>query len=181
MVGVILTVIRILSVWLAVFGVLHKICSMASSAIGSAAGLFSGTAGMKISAPILGSLLYGGLIAVICMGLFILGIFAVVKIQKGDLTLTTAWQASANNSVLPTALLLLSFLVSFISLSIAMVLIALSIIASLTCGVLTAQYVYAGSKSGLFWLLFFLAVVVIAIVTYYAVPVLALKAMGELP
>ena len=179
MVSIILTVARVLSVWLAVFGVLNKMCGMVSSAMGAYSyGLSSYMDMPKISAPVLGSLLYGGLIAVICMGLFILGVFAVVKIQKGDLSFVTAWQASANNSVLPTVLLLLSFLVSFLSLGLAIALIGLSIIASITFGVLTAQYVYNGQKTGLYWLLFFVAVVVIAIITYYVVPMLALKAMG---
>ncbi len=179
MVSIILTVARVLSVWLAVFGVLNKMCSMASSAMGMYSYGFSSYMVMpKISAPILGSLLYGGLIAIVCMALFIVCLFAVVKIQKGTLSFVTVWQASANNSVLPTALLLLAFLVSFVSLSIALVLICLSIVASLTFGVLTAQYVYDGNKTGLYWLLFFAAVVVITIATYYIVPMLALKAVG---
>ncbi len=179
MVSIILTVARVLSVWLAVFGVLNKMCSMASSAMGMYGYGFSSYMVMpKISAPILGSLLYGGLIAIVCMALFIVCLFAVVKIQKGTLSFVTVWQASANNSVLPTALLLLAFLVSFVSLSIALVLICLSIVASLTFGVLTAQYVYDGNKTGLYWLLFFAAVVVITIATYYIVPMLALKAVG---
>lgn len=180
MVSAILTVIRILSVCLAVYGVLHKICSITSAAINPSGGLLYGGTRLKITAPILGSLLYGALIAVVCMGLFVLGVFAVVKLQKGDLSLRGAWQASAGNSMLATALLLLSFLVSFLSLPIALALIGLSVVASIAFGALTAQFVHTGSKSGMFWLLFFLAVVVIAIITYYAVPALAMKAAGDI-
>ena len=173
-VSLLLTVIRVLSMGLAVFGVLNNLCNSFSGSISSAFNTYE----IKVSAPFLGSLLYGGLIAAVGMALFILGIFAVVKQQGGSLSLRGAWQASAGNGVLPTALLLVSFLLSFMSVPLALAFVALSVMASLTFGALTIQFVHTKNSSGLFWLIYFVAVVVIVGVCRYAVPELLLKAVG---
>lgn len=171
-VSLLLTVIRVLAVGLAVFGVLRNICAYIST--------FLDYAEIKIGAPFLGSLLYGGLIALLTMTLFALAIFAVVKQQGGSLSLRRAWQASAGNGVLPTALLLASFLLSFVSLPIALVFVALSVMASLSCGVLTVQFVHTQASSGLFWLLYFVGIIVIALICRFAVPGLLMDAVGKI-
>lgn len=174
MVSILLTVIRVLALGLAIFGVLHKICSSAASAVNS----YSYYNTVKISAPFFGSLLYGILIAAIGMGLFILVVFVCAKAQKSTLSLGGAWQASANNGVLATALLLLAFLLSFVSISMALAFIAMAILASLIFGALTVQYTCPGSDSGLCWLVYFIGAVVVIFIGYQLFPMLLVKAAG---
>lgn len=171
-VSLLLTVIRVLAMGLAVFGVLRNICASISSLLDYDE--------IAIGAPFLGSLLYGGPIAALTMALFILALFAVIKLQGGGLSLRGAWQASAGNGVLPTALLLVSFLLSFISLPIALAFVALSVMASLSCGALTVQFVHTKSGSGQFWLMYFVAVIIIVLICRYAVPNLLMNAVGEI-
>ena len=174
MVSILLTVIRVLALGLAIFGVLARVCGSAASAFG----MYSYGESIKISAPFFGSLLYGGLIAVIGMALFILVVFACAKVQKSAISLSGAWQASANNGVLPTILLLLAFLLSFASVSMALTFIALSVLASLIFGALSVQYTCPGSDSGLCWLVYFIGIAVVVFIGYQLFPTLFLKAAG---
>lgn len=169
LVGILLTVIRVLSVGLVIFGVLNKICGLSGSTVGKY---------LKISPPFFGSLLYGALIAAIGMGLYILAIFAVAKIQKSGLSLAAAWQYSANNGVLTTALLLLGFLLSFLSIRAALVCVLLAVLASLLFSVLTMQFACGGNRSGLFWLAFFAGTAIVLFLCYKLFPTLILKAVG---
>lgn len=169
LVSILLTVIRVLSMGLVIFGVLNKICGMSGSAVGRY---------LKISAPFFGSLLYGALIAVIGMGLYILAIFVVAKIHESNLSLAAAWQYSANNGVLTTALLLLGFLLSFLSIRAALACILLALLSSLLFSVLTAQFVCGGNRSGLFWLAFFAGIAIALFLCYKLFPTLILKAVG---
>lgn len=168
--GILLTVIRVLAAGLATFGLLSNVCRSIVS--------FLDTDKLKIAAPFFGSMLYGGLIAVIGTALFILGFFAIAKLQKSQLSLTAAWQTSALNSILPTLLLLAAFLASFVSFSAALALLALSVIASLVCGVLTAQFSCERTNSGLFWVLFLIVIAIIALVCWKVVPSLVMNAIG---
>ena len=168
--GVMLTVLRLLAVGLALFGILHKAC-------GSFVEL-ADSEKLKISVPFFGSMLNGGLIALMGMGLFILGCFLIAKLRQSSLTLSGAWQYSALNSVLPTLLLLVSFPVSFLSIPAALVFIVLSVLASLVCGVLTAQLACEKTNSGLYWMLFLAVIAVIAVVMWMFAPKLIGSAIG---
>ena len=85
--AIVLTVVRVLAMGLAVYGLLRKICSAVMDTMLSAMGLagaltgsgLSGAAGTSISASFLGSLLWGIIMALIGMALFILMIFALVS------------------------------------------------------------------------------------------------------
>ena len=175
MVSTLLTVIRVLALGLAIFGVLHKICSTVVSAINEYS--YSRDA-VKVSAPLFESLLYGGLIAIIGMALFILVVFVAAKAQKSTLSLGGAWQASANNGVLTTALLLLAFLLSFVSISMALTFILLAVLSSIIFGALSVQYTCPGSDSGLSWLVYFLGAAVVIFISYKFFPTLLFKAAG---
>lgn len=170
-VSIFFTVVRVLSMGLIIFGVLNKICGISGSSVSKY---------LKISAPFFGSLLYGALIAVIGMCLYILAIFAVAKIQKSELSLITVWQYSANNGVLTTALLLLGFLLSFLSIQAALACILLAVLSSLLFSVLTAQLACNGNRSGLFWLTFFAGVAIVLFLCYKLFPMLILKTVGDI-
>ena len=174
MVSILLTVIRVLALGLAIFGLLNRVCGAAASAFSS----YSYYDSIKISAPFFESLLYGGLIAVIGMALFILVIFVSAKTQKSTLSLGGAWQVCANNGVLTTALLLLAFLLSFASISMALTFILLAVLSSVVFGVLSVQYTCPGSDSGLCWLVYFIGAAVVLFIGYQFFPTLLLKAAG---
>lgn len=175
-VSIILTVVRVLALGLAIFGVLNRVCGIADSVF-KAYG-YSTSDAVKISAPIFESLLYGALIAAIGMALFILVVFVAAKVQKSPLSLAGAWQASANNGILTTALLLLAFLLSFASISMALTFIALAVLSSLIFGVLTVQYTCPSSDSGLSWLVYFIGAVVVIFIGCQIFPPLLLNAAG---
>ena len=181
-----LTVIRFLAMGLAVYGLLRKICSsvmnVAMSAMGVAGALpggdFSGAAGTGISAPFFGSILWGGIMAIVGMALFILMVFALVKIQKGSVSIKAIFEASAANGILTSALLLVAFIVSFLSVSWCIAFLLLSCISWMICGVLTAQLLCQDNSSGKFWLLYFVGVVLVTVIGYYVLPNLFLNAVG---
>lgn len=178
MVSILLTVIRVLALGLAIFGVLLRACGTAASALNAYSSYSYSRDAVKISAPLFESLLYGGLIAAIGMALFILVIFVAAKVQKSTLSLGGAWQVSANNGVLTTALLLLSFLLSFASIPMALTFIALAVLSSIIFGALSVQYACPGSDSGLSWLVYFLGAAVVIFIGYKFFPTLLLKAAG---
>lgn len=168
--GIMLTVLRVLAGGLALFGILNKCCNWFVE--------LADTEKLKISAPFFSCLLYGGLIALMGMGLFILGCFLAGKCRQSILSPYAAWQASALNSVLPTFLLLVSFAASFVSIPAALAFIALSVAASLVCGVLTVQLACEKTNSGIFWMLFLAVVAVIAVVMWMFAPKLIGSAIG---
>lgn len=170
MISILLTVIRVLAAGLVVFGVLRNVCTAVTDSL-------SFSIEMSIDAPLIGSLLYGGLTAVLGMALFIAALFVVVKSQGGQISLPGAWQASAGNGVLPTLMLLLAFLLTFVSLPLALACAMLSIVASLICGVLTVQFIHSKTSSGMLWLVFFVAVVVIILICRCTAPTLVFNAV----
>ena len=180
-----LTVIRFLALGLAVFGLLRNICSTATSAAATAMGAMGAitdAAGMSVAttikAPFLGSILWGGIIALIGMALFAVMVFALVRIQKGTTSFKAIFEASSANGILTSALLLVAFVLSFLSLSLCLAFIGLSLFSWMICGVLTAQLLCPDNASGKFWLLYFVGVVLVVIIGYYVIPGLFLKAVG---
>lgn len=162
--AVILTVIRALAMGLAVYGLLHKICSIALTTAMSAMGGFGSYAGMlgtSIKAPLVGSLLYGALMALAGMALFVVMVFVLSKLTGGSVGVKAVYQASAANGVLTTAILLLAFLLSFVNVTAGVVFLLLACLSWMVSGVLTAQLVCADNRSGKFWLLYFVGVVLV--------------------
>lgn len=176
-----LTVIRALTMSLAIFGVLHSLCKFIQKTAMQSMGGFNLDnigAGVKISAPILESLLYGILIAVIGMALFVLLLFVMVKIQKGTMSIRAIYEASACNGILTSLLLLLTFIFSLFSIQAALVFVALSLLSWVVFGILTAQIVCPNSNSGLFWFILFLGIAIIFGIGFKLIPALGLKAVG---
>ena len=181
LVPVTMSVIRLLAVGLAIYGVLHNVCGTAFDFIQSSLLRDGETANFltaKITVSIPKCLLYGALIAAIGMALFMVMAFALIKLQHGSTKLSTVYKASASNGVLTSTLLLLSFLCSFVSLKASLVFIALSMISWVICGVFTIQIVCPNSGSGILWLSYFIGVALIVVAGYYAIPPLFLRAVG---
>jgi len=80
--------------------------------------------------------------------------------------------------VLTSALLLLSFICSFLHLGLCIGLLALSCLAWMITGVLTAQMLNQDNVSGKFWLSYVIGAVLVIVVGYYVMPGLFLKAAG---
>lgn len=178
--AIILTVIRALAMGLAVYGLLRKACAIALQTAMMTAGAFSSPSlfSTSIKAPLMGSLLYGALMGVAGMALYILMVFALMKLQKGTASLRAVYEASAANGILPTALLLLVFLTSFVSMPLAIVCLILAGLSWVVCGVLTAQLLCADNVSGKFWVLYFVGVVLVFWASGYIMPNLFLNAVG---
>jgi hypothetical protein len=177
--AIILTVIRALAMGLAVYGLLRKACAIAlQTAMMATGGFGMEMISTRIEAPLVGSLLYGALIGLAGMALYILMVFVLMKLQKGGASLRAVYEASAANGVLPTALLLLVFLASFVSMPFAVLCLVLAGLSWVVCGVLTAQLLCADNVSGKFWVLYFVGVVLVFWASGLILPNLFLGAVG---
>lgn len=182
-VPIILAVIRLLSLGLALYGFLNKACKDALDLITKTLFRYSSSAEIltaKLFPSLPMCLIIGALIAVICMFLFILMLFALVRIQHGTTSFSTIFKASAANGLPTTALLLLAFLCSFASFTICMIFVALSLLSWIISGLRTAQLVCPDSSSGTFALMYFVGVVLIIIVSYWIIPSLFFNAVGSI-
>lgn len=178
---IVLSVVRLLVMGLAIYGLLNKICKVMFSYIttsflryGNSTALL--TASLTASLP--KCLIFGALIAVIGMLLFLAMLYALVKIQQGEASFSEIFKASAANGVPTSALLLLSFLFSFISPTPAMVLIGLAMLCWIISGVRTAQIVSPNNSTGTFALLYFVGVALVIVVGYLIIPTLFRQAVG---
>lgn len=177
--AIILTVIRALAMGLAVYGLLRKACAIAlQTAMMTTGGYGMEMMSTRIEAPLVGSLLYGALIGLAGMALYILMVFVLMKLQKGGASLRAVYEASAANGILPTALLLLVFLASFISMPFAILCLVLAGLSWVVCGVLTVQLLCADNVSGKFWVLYFVGVVLVFWASGLILPNLFLNAAG---
>lgn len=168
-----LGVIRLLVMGLAIYGLLRKICQDALSIITMSVLRYSSTAGIltaSLTASLPQCLIFGAMIAAVGMLLFMVMVFALVKIQHGIATFADVFKASAANGVPTTMLLLLAFLASFISTTFCLIFFALAMLSWIISGVITAQLLCPNNSSGSFWLLYFVGVVLILVVGYYVIP-----------
>lgn len=178
---IILTVIRMLAMGLAIYGLLSKLCKIMFTAITTSILRYGDSTSIltaSLTASLSKSLIFGALIGAVCMLLFIAMLYALVKIQHGQITLSDSYKASAANGVPTSTLLLLSFLLSFISPGLSIACIALAMLAWIISGVRTAQIMSPNSSTGTFSLLYFVGVVLIIIAAYYMIPPLYKQAVG---
>lgn len=176
--AVVLTIVRVLAMFLAIYGLLHKICKSAMSMLAISGG--SSVIGMGISAPLISSFIYGALIAVAGMALFIGVVFAIVKIQHGTASIKAVFEVSAANGVLTSVLLLVAFAASFVSIEGCILFILLACISWVVCGVLSAQVLCPSNSFGSFWLVYFIGVLLIYFVGFKIIPSLFAGAVGDI-
>lgn len=178
---IVLFVARLLLMGLAIYGLLRKICSEALSFITSSVLRYGNTSDIltaKLTASFPKCLVFGSLIAAVCMFLFMILLFLLTKIQHRTLSLSDIFKASAANGLPASVLLLLSFRFSFVSITPCLIFMILAMLVWMISGVLTVRLVCPDGNSSAFWLLYFVGVVLIAIAGYYVIPPLLLRAVG---
>ena len=169
-----LTIIRALALFLALYRLTQGLVDWMVALSG---GL---TSGIKISVPILSFLLYGSLMALACMALFILLVFLMVKLQHGTASLRAVYEASAANGILTSMLLLAACLISFVSLRYCLLVLCMSCIVWLISGVLTAQILCPQDSFLKFWLVYIAGAVIVLVIGSYVVYPLLIKAIGDI-
>lgn len=178
---IVLSVVRLLAMGLAIYGLLSKICKVVFTFMTTSILRYSSSAEIltaSLTASLPKCLFFGALIALIGMLLFLAMLYALVKIQHGDATFSEIFKASAANGIPTSALLLLSFLLSFISPVPSILFIALAMLSWIISGVRTAQIVSSNNSTGAFCLLYFVGVVLIIVIGYYVIPPLNRQAVG---
>lgn len=178
---IVLTVIRLLAMGLAIYGYLNKVCKEILTLITTTIFRYGSTADIltaKLIASLPKSLFFGALIAAIGMLLFAAMLYTLVKIQHGEATFGDIFKVSAANGVPTSALLLLAFLCSFLSVTPCMFFIVLSMLSWIISGVRTARLVAPNSDSGAFGVMYFVGVVLIIVVGYWVIPTIFLWAVG---
>lgn len=179
---IVLTVIRLLAMGLAIYGFLSKICKIVFTFMTTSILRYSSSADIltaSLTASLPKCLFFGALIAAIGMFLFIIMLYALVKIQNDyKMSFSDLFRASAANGVPISALLLLSFLVSFISPAPALILIGLAMLCWIISGVRTARIVSPNNSTGTFALLYFIGVALVILVGYFVIPFLFRQAVG---
>lgn len=183
-----LSVIRMLAVGLAVYGFLNKSCGSITQIITSGVAnsdryfdytdYYFGGITFNMTASFFKCLGSGLMIGAISMLLFTGMTYGLAKIQRGSVSFAKAFQVSAANGVLTTALLLLSFLCSYISIALCAAFAALTFFSWIICGVLTVRTVCPNSNSGKFWLLYFVGIVLIVAISFFVIPRMLIYAVG---
>lgn len=165
---IILLLIQAIAAGLVIFSLLNKVCRSIQSLIFAAMGLSSFSSlfggGPTISASFIMCLIYGILASVIAAAIFVVVIFAAAKLMKSTCTIQDVLIACGANSLFVTVLLLLSFILFFLSIKIGIVLFVLAMLTWVIMGVLTTQAVAPGAEQGKFWILYIVAVLVALLV-----------------
>lgn len=180
---IVLTVIRLLAMGFVIYGLLNKACQDALALITTTILHYDNSAAIltaKLTAPLPMSLFSGALIALIGMFLFVLMVFALVRIQDGLADFSDTFKASAANGVPTSVLLLFAFLGSFFSVAACVVFIAMAMLSWIISGVRTVQFLSLNSSSGTFGMMYFVGVVLIIIVGYWVIPPVFGWAVGEI-
>lgn len=178
---VVLFISRMLLMGLTIYGILRKVCSEALSFITSTVLRYNNTSDIltaKLTASFLQCLIFGALIAAACALLFVIVVFLLAKLQHRTLSFADIFKASAANGLPVSALLLLSFLFSFVSITPCLIFVVLAMLVWMISGVLTVRLVCPDGNSSIFWLLYLVGVILIVVVGYYAIPPLLLRAVG---
>ena len=178
---IILTVIRLLAMGLALYGLLRKLCEDALTLITTELFRYTNMADVltaKLSVSLPGSLFFGALIALIGMFLFIFMLFLLVRIRHGNASFSDIFKASAANGIPTTALLLLAFLISFVSSAACVACFALAMLSWIISGILTAQIVCPNSSSGTFGLMYFVGVALVILVGCWIIPTVFSWSLG---
>ena len=123
-------------------------------------------------------MLWGIICALICTVLFVLMVFAVVRIADGTADLKKTYMGCAANSVGITVLFAVSFLMSFVSLTGAVVIFAIASLAWIVVGIIPATRLSCKSNEGKFWALYFIGVVLVVVIAWSVLPQVTWNAVG---
>lgn len=184
--SVILVAVRIIAMGLVVYGLLSKPCDEATTLFkGALKEAVNGIGWAKISTagisvPLGQSLISGALIAVVGMLMFVVMLFVLVKVQKGDMSIAKVFKANSVNGVLTSLFLVFAYVSSFFSVAFCIVFLALAMLSWMICGVLAASVVSPKKDSGTLWILYFIGIVLVIVGGYYVMPTLFFDAVGSI-
>ena len=168
MMAIVLLVIQVLAGGLVLFGFLFKCCWKIQTLIATTYGYFSygdATTIPAIRAPFFPSLFFGLLMSVVFIGVFVLVMFAVLKILKSSATLKETFIACGINSVFVSCLMLAGFLLSFLSISLGLILFLASFISWIVMGLVVLHSLTpetTSSKGRIFYILAVFATCLVA-------------------
>lgn len=163
--AVILLCFQLIAAGLVMFSFLYKICStvkdFALSAMGLAglSGGFFGS-GPSISPSFFLSLIYGILAAAIAIVIFGVLIFVIAKIVKTNCSIKDVLIACGANSMFVTVLLVVTFLLFFVSFTLGFIFFLLSMLTWICLGIPTVQALGTGTETGKFWISYIVVVLV---------------------
>lgn len=177
MLAITMTLIRALSMGLAIFGLLRSICKVIGTSSDKLSYYLDGNK-LKVSASFSHSMLYGILIGLLGMALFTIVVFLIARVQKSSATFKSTYYATSANSIMMTLLLLCTFLLSFISVEVCLICFVLAII-SWPIFELPAAQVLCERQSELFWTCYLVGVLLIFFIGWKTMPSLFLNAVGE--
>lgn len=172
--------IKMLAMGLVIYGLLKKICDSSVSIISNSLMYYDWEFDVsipEITVSVMPCLLYGALIAAVGTLLFVVMAFALVKMQHGTITMMQVLKVNASNGILSSALLMIAFLLSFVSIKFCLAFMVLSVLAWIISGVLTIFVVSPNGRSGVLWLMYLVGVVIVIVMGFYTMPSLFFKAV----
>ena len=156
---------------LALFGILQGLCNT----INSVTSLFGS---VKMGAPILWSLIFGILASVAAMAIFIVIMFAAVKICGSGCTFVDIMIAAAAHTPFVSVLLLASFLLFLLFLPLGAAVFLAAMLAWMVLAVPTVQVFAPNSDQGKFWICVIVGVVLALLIGTWAATSLGGNAVG---
>lgn len=161
--------IQAIVVGLMIFSVLSKVCSTLKDIIFAGMGL-SGLSGLSASVPKFGpsfimSLIWGIVAAAVAIAVFVLIVFAVSKIMGSNSSFQDALIVCGGHSLYVTALLLLSFILFFLSIQLGLIFFVGALLGWVAMGVLSARAITQDTNPGKFWMCYIAGVLVTLLVS----------------
>ena len=170
--AIILLAIQAVVGGLVIFSLLSKICSAISDVIFSAVGLSGlgslvGSAVPSIGPSFIMSLIWGIVAAVVGIALFVVVAFGVAKLMKANCTIQDVLILCGAHSLFVTALLVISFILFFLSIWLGAIAFSAAMIAWMVMGVVTVQTITPDKALGKFWMLLIAGMLVVQLVGSY--------------
>lgn len=182
-IAVVLSILTALSTGLAIFGIFNN---LRNSFIDVAKGVITRYFGSLLNVDelitlnIFDFLWWGALIAIFYIFVYCILYYFMAKVLINDISLKGIYMGCSINTVVPAGLIFVSFLLSFVSVPLALLAMFIATMSIPVLGVIPAQYYCKNAKDGKFWLIYLLGLVIISVASYYVLPKLIWKAVGTI-
>ena len=163
--AIILLAIQAIVSGLVIFSVFSKICGMVKDLM--ALGMGSDMMGVRIGPSFIMSLIWGIVAAVVGIALFVVVAFGVAKLMKANCTIQDVLILCGAHSLFVTALLVISFILFFLSIWLGAIAFSAAMIAWMVMGVVTVQTITPDKALGKFWMLLIAGMLVVQLVGSY--------------
>ena len=160
--AIILLAIQAIVSGLVIFSVFSKICGMVKDLM--ALGMGSDMMGVRIGPSFIMSLIWGIVAAAVAIAVFVVVVFAVLKLMQVNCTIQDVLVLCGAHSLFVTALLLISFILFFLNIWLGLIFFSGAMIAWVVMGVVTAQTLTTDMASGKFWMLLIAGILVAQLV-----------------